>query len=104
MPDPSTTPVNITLFREAGELQIDWADGYKTVYTIQRLRSICPCAGCNIARINAQMPAPAGPDHAGVTCSEVELCGNYAIKLPFSDGHRTGIYSWAFLRDNDPGS
>jgi DUF971 family protein len=24
--------------------------------------------------------------------------GNYAVTLEFSDGHRTGIYSWEYLR------
>ena len=28
----------------------------------------------------------------------VELVGNYAIKISFSDGHATGIYTWEYLR------
>ena len=28
----------------------------------------------------------------------VELVGNYAIKIAFSDGHATGIYTWEYLR------
>jgi DUF971 family protein len=28
--------------------------------------------------------------------------GNYAIKITFSDGHDTGIYSWVYLRSIDP--
>lgn len=30
---------------------------------------------------------------------KVEPIGNYAIRIVFDDGHDTGIYSWAFLRE-----
>jgi len=34
-----------------------------------------------------------------VTFREIEPQGNYAIKLVFSDGHDSGIYSWTYLRE-----
>lgn len=34
-----------------------------------------------------------------VTISGVEPVGNYAVRLVFSDGHDTGIFSWAYLRE-----
>jgi len=33
----------------------------------------------------------------GVTITNIQPTGNYAIILFFSDGHDTGIYSWAHL-------
>jgi len=33
-----------------------------------------------------------------VTISRIEPVGNYAVKLVFSDGHDTGIFSWSYLR------
>jgi len=33
----------------------------------------------------------------GVTITNIKPTGNYAIILFFSDGHDTGIYSWAHL-------
>jgi DUF971 family protein len=40
-----------------------------------------------------------------VTIRAVEPTGNYAIRLTFSDGHDSGIFSWAYLaeigRDKD---
>jgi hypothetical protein len=33
---------------------------------------------------------------------DAALVGNYALKIRFSDGHDTGIYSWAYLRRIDP--
>ncbi len=32
-----------------------------------------------------------------VLITEIEPVGNYAIKIMFSDGHKTGIYSWVYL-------
>ena len=33
---------------------------------------------------------------------DAELIGNYAIRIRFSDGHQTGIFSWSYLRSIDP--
>jgi DUF971 family protein len=35
--------------------------------------------------------------HNPVNILAIESVGNYAIKPIFSDGHRTGIYSWSTL-------
>ena len=32
-----------------------------------------------------------------VTINHIKKIGNYAIKIEFSDGHSTGIYSWEYL-------
>ncbi len=32
-----------------------------------------------------------------VTITKVEPVGNYAIRLLFSDGHSTGIFTWTYL-------
>ncbi|MFN5805603.1 MAG: gamma-butyrobetaine hydroxylase-like domain-containing protein [Opitutia bacterium] len=34
----------------------------------------------------------------GVTVTGWTQVGNYALSLEFSDGHRSGIYSWELLR------
>jgi DUF971 family protein len=34
----------------------------------------------------------------GVTITAIAPTGNYAVRLSFSDGHSTGIYSWDYLR------
>jgi len=36
-------------------------------------------------------------DKEGVTITNIQPTGNYAIVLFFSDGHDTGIYSWSHL-------
>ncbi len=32
-----------------------------------------------------------------VTIRQIEEIGNYAVRLIFSDGHSTGLYTWAYL-------
>lgn len=32
-----------------------------------------------------------------VTISDITPVGNYAVKLLFSDGYETGLYSWSYL-------
>ena len=47
-----------------------------------------------------QQVAVAGPAEVVQQHSErddAELVGNYAIRIVFSDGHDTGIYTWDYL-------
>ena len=37
------------------------------------------------------------PGKKDVTITAVEPVGHYAVKLVFSDGHDTGLYSWDYL-------
>lgn len=41
---------------------------------------------------------PASSSGAPLTAVDAELVGRYAIRIRFSDGHDTGIYSWRYLR------
>ena len=65
---------------------------------------MCPCAGCKQER--AEESAGKKPllkvlprDYEGeLVISAADLVGNYALKLTWSDGHDTGIYSFSYLR------
>lgn len=37
------------------------------------------------------------PGKRNVTVTRIEPVGNYAVRLVFSDGHSTGLYSWDYL-------
>lgn len=99
----ATTPVGIHADRAAGTLAIDWADGHRTVYEAEPLRWLCPCAYC---RGEAGMPgwldsAPTlTPDQIRLT--DLHLVGNYALSPHWADGHGTGYYTFALLRDRCP--
>jgi DUF971 family protein len=87
---------------DPARLEIEWADGHKTRYTAAELRGLCPCARCvdELTGVRVHDPRAVPPD---LTQTEVKLVGNYALTVLYSDGHHTGIYTWPFLRDNDPG-
>jgi len=96
------TPRTITR-SDPTRIEIEWADAHTTTYTPAQLRGLCPCAQCvdEVSGVRTHDPASVPAD---LTQSGVELVGNYAITIRFSDGHQTGIYPFRMLRENDPRS
>jgi DUF971 family protein len=100
-------PTNIEVDIKKGEVRIDWADDYRSVYPLEYLRKICPCAACNEQRQNDDPLRVLSPDQmmaSGKLMSDppVEMVGNYALQFYWDDGHRTGIYTFEFLRRFTP--
>jgi DUF971 family protein len=48
------------------------------------------------------LPANVAKQTGPITAVDAEFVGNYALKIKFSDGHDTGLYSWKYLREIDP--
>jgi len=100
---PSTLPTAINADRAAGTLTVDWADGHRSVFEATALRWLCPCAYC---RGEAGMPGwldstpTLTPDQTRIV--DVQLVGSYALCPTWGDGHRTGYYTFALLRDRCP--
>jgi DUF971 family protein len=101
--DVSAVPARIHADRAAGQLQIEWRDGHRTVFEAQPLRWLCPCAFC---RGEAGLPGwlDSGPTLTPdqVRLEDVALVGNYAIAPTWADGHHTGLYSFTLLRARCP--
>ena len=87
--------------RDPGRLEIDWSDGRRTAYTAAELRRLCPCAMC-IHELTGQALLDPSTVPDDLTQRDVRLVGTYAIAITFSDGHQTGIYTFPYLRENDP--
>lgn len=82
-------------------IDVEWSDGARTTYSAAELRRVCPCAICVNELTGVRTLDPASiPDD--LTQSDVALVGHYGLSMRFSDGHHTGIYSFVFLRANDP--
>lgn len=98
-------PVHLELIRERG-LEITWNDGSSSFYPNAYLRRSSPSADSKVLREemarNPLTVLPAARSSAPLTALSAELVGNYAIRIHFSDGHSTGIYSWRYLRSIDP--
>ena len=98
----TTAPTRISR-KDPTQIVIEWADGAKTAYTAAQLRRLCPCAHCVHELTGQPLLDPTSvPDE--LIQRDVRMVGNYAIAVQFSDGHNTGIYSFPFLRENDPAS
>jgi DUF971 family protein len=101
------TPRKLNLKRDE-KLEILWADGAVSVYPLALLRRMCPCAACrrirdeqarNKTRLRVIQGTPADQPLA---VRSAEMVGNYALRLTWSDGHDSGIYSFTWLREIAP--
>lgn len=91
-------PTNIQQIGD--ELAIAWNDGTESFFKLEMLRRACPCAACGgepdvLGNVS-------GPD---VTYTDqsfqlvgFDLVGGYALQPRWEDGHRSGIYSFTYLR------
>ena len=78
-------------------LRIQWKDGLVTEHGARDLRLACPCAGCVDETTGRALLDPATVPQ-DVLLLVVELVGRYALTFVWSDGHKTGIFSWPYLR------
>ncbi|MEZ6241872.1 MAG: DUF971 domain-containing protein [Phycisphaerales bacterium] len=100
------TPAHIDLKKDRG-LTVQWSDGSGSYYTIEYLRRMSPSADMRELRrhmeTNPLTVLPSGGGAGGpLSATGAELVGNYAIRISFSDGHSTGLYTWEYLRKIDP--
>ena len=90
-------PVRIERQPAEQKLLVAWPDGLERRLPLVALRGQCMCARCvdeltgeRIARLDDIDPA--------MQVDGLALVGNYALKITWSDGHNTGLYTWAHLR------
>ncbi len=88
-------PTEIRLKRAERQLEIDFDDGTTFRLPAEYLRVESPSAEVQGHGAHQRQLVP-GKARVGI--KSVEAVGNYAIRLVFDDGHDTGIYSWAYLR------
>lgn len=99
-------PKNLDLDREKG-LTVRWQDGAESFYPLAYLRRMSPSADMRQLRdemeTNPLVVVPDTGPSTALRAVDAQLVGHYAIRVTFSDGHRTGIFSWDYLRSIDPG-
>jgi DUF971 family protein len=91
-------PVDIQLIGQ--EVAIAWDDGVESYFPFGKLRAASPSASNMGERdIFGNQYGGTGPrEFPGVEVVGWERVGNYALRFDFSDGHRTGLYSFDYLR------
>lgn len=78
-------------------VRITWGDGTVREHGYRLLRLSCRCARCvEEATGRALLDASTVPED--IHAETIEPVGHYAIRIRWSDGHDTGIFSFAHLR------
>lgn len=91
-----TAPVAIKLRTRSRLLEISFDDGSRFELPFEYLRVYSPSAEVR-GHGPGQETLQLGKDQVRITA--VEPVGHYAVKLVFDDGHDTGLYTWAYLRE-----
>lgn len=78
-----------------------WADGHETVYPARLLRLSCRCAACIEEMSGAPLLDPTSVPET-IRAKRIELMGQYAIQISWTDNHDSGIYNFRDLRRNCP--
>lgn len=74
---------------------IEWSDGIVSDYRLSDVQSFCPCAKCMDQSKTKSANAPIDHD---VRALRIFNIGRYAMRIQFTSGCSTGIYSYALLR------
>ena len=87
-------PTEIRVRRATRRLEVDFDDQTKVSLPAELLRVESPSAEVQGHSPHQKRIVP-GKREVGIVA--VEPIGHYAVRIRFSDGHDTGIYTWALL-------
>jgi ATP-binding protein involved in chromosome partitioning len=95
-------PVPHAINRQDDGIRIEWdRAGHEGFYPARELRLACPCAACVEEMSGRPLLDPATVDQA-VRPVSLSLVGTYGLRVQWSDGHATGIYTFKHLLDVCP--
>ncbi len=89
-------PSEIRLRRQARVLHVAFEDGQSFDLPFEYLRVHSPSAEVR-GHGPGQERLPLGKENVVIT--GVEPVGHYAVRLTYDDGHDSGLYTWAYLRE-----
>lgn len=90
----SPRPIDIRLHKTSRLLEIKFDNEMECMLSCEFLRVYSPSAE---VRGHGHGQEVLQLDKENVNIMAIEPIGNYAVKLTFSDGHDTGLYSWDYL-------
>lgn len=88
------TPVSLTVHGQSRVLEIAYSDGENFRIPFELMRVYSPSAEVQ-GHGPGQEVLQTGKRE--VSLEALDPVGNYAVQPRFSDGHDTGIFSWAYL-------
>ncbi len=89
-------PTELKLHRQSRELEVGFPDGTRFMLPCELLRVFSPSAEVR-GHGAGERKLMTGKKYVNI--EQIDLVGNYAIRIAFDDGHDTGIYAWDYLRE-----
>jgi len=87
-------PKQLTLHKKSRTLEVEFVNGERFILPCEYLRVFSPSAEVQGHGAGNEKWV-VGKEYVNILA--IEPVGHYAVKLIFSDGHRSGIYSWSTL-------
>lgn len=87
-------PTKVRLQKEHSRLSLEYSDGSQFSLPAEYLRVYSPSAE---VRGHSKEQKVLQYGKKNIQINNIESSGNYALLITFSDGHKTGIYSWNYL-------
>lgn len=87
-------PSGITMHSVSRSLEVIWDDGETSTFTFEFLRVMSPSAEVQ-GHTPSEYQLQVGKRDVGIV--SVDPVGAYAVRITFSDGHDSGLYSWDYF-------
>ncbi|MAN46975.1 MAG: DUF971 domain-containing protein [Alphaproteobacteria bacterium] len=89
-------PTRLVFRKSAAELAVEFDDGAAGTIPYVTLRKESPSA--EVRGHGGGPPPPQAPVPADISVTGADPVGRYAVRIHFSDGHNSGLYTWGQLR------
>lgn len=89
-------PTAIRALRQDGVIELQWSGEPARQIRFKTLRENCPCAACVDEVTGERLLNPATVSET-ILPANLSFVGNYALKIVWTDGHSTGLYTWDHL-------
>lgn len=89
----SHIPTEIILHRDSRVLNLSYDDGSRFALPCEYLRVYAPSA--DVSGLSGKLAVY----KEQVNIDKLEPVGAYALRIWFDDGHKSGVYSWEYLRE-----
>lgn len=91
------TPTHINNRDDLKALEVKWPDGLSVELSFRELRNNCNCAHC-VHELTGEKLIHLDQIPDDIRIESMDLVGAYALRIRWSDGHDTGLYTWERLR------